>query len=262
MVLGFGKKPASKDDLAMAGVQEQLMQDPEVKAALAKAGENALKDPKVQEEMIKVAKEKFPEYAGQVQSQVTQWANDPEVQAKAKYYGGQALAYAGAAAGDVAKMLESGPDGVRFVACCVGIASCVNAVMSLINIFSALFSPIMYLIAAYQFVFSCTTVVFEMPQDWIDKHLAFVKKYQDMLMVKAAFLADVLGRGLFYLFQGSLWLGFSSVTEILDLGCGLALIFIGVLHILMHFGIMPKHVFDRARDQYSRLQQPGATGSA
>lgn len=235
------------------------MQDPAVKKALAEAGENALKDPKVQEEMIKVAKEKFPKYAGQVKDQVMVWANDPNVQEKAKYYGGVALQYAGQAAGEMTKLLESGPDGIRFVACCAGIASCVNSVLALLNIFSAIFSPIMYLIALYQLVFSLTTIVFEMPQSWIDNHLGFVKKYQDMLMVKAAFLADVLGRGLFYLFQGSLWLGFSSITELLDLCCGLALIGMGGLHIAMYWGIMPKHVFDRAREGYSRLSEPGAS---
>ena len=82
------------------------------------------------------------------------------------------------------------------------------------------------------------------------------KPLQDMLLDKCKFLSETLGRGGFYIFQGTLWLCFAclgfllgtgipflwlgfvlrSVTDILDLAVGLALVACGMLNMLMHFG--------------------------
>merc|ERR1719356_2131737 len=74
-----------------------------------------------------------------------------------------------------------------------------------------------------------------------------VSSYQDTLMKNAAFLTYVGGRGMFYVFLGSLWFGFPNPSfSLLGLGLpvltGLALFLVGLVHIMMHFGIMPHHV--------------------
>ena len=48
---------------------------------MKKAGQDALNDPAVQAEIMKVAKEKFPEAASAAKDKILEWAKDPEVAA-------------------------------------------------------------------------------------------------------------------------------------------------------------------------------------
>lgn len=61
-----------------------------------------------------------------------------------------------------------------------------------------------------------------------------------MLIDKAKFLSEAKGRGLFYFFQGTLWLAFASLTDLLTLGCGLFLAFLGICNILLAYGHLQK----------------------
>jgi len=228
----------SLDDPA---VQKALMQNPEVQAAIKNAGEAALKDPKVQAQIVETCKEKFPELAGQAQAQCTKWANDPEVQRQAKEYAGVAAAMAadklGKAGAEFMNQIEQGPAGIRFLAFCGGVASAGYAgytLLGLLNPFNLIGGVVTYVVCGYQLCFAITTVTFEIPLEYSQK-IPGINKYQDLLMEKAAFLSDVAGRGLFYVFIGSLWLALGGLSPI-DIGLGCYMMFMGVLHIAMHYG--------------------------
>lgn len=238
-------------------VQEALLKDPKIQAMIKDAGESALKDPAVQAEIVRQCQEKFPGAAAAASEQVQAWANDPAVQEQAKQYAGQALLYAGQAGDKFVGLIEQGPAGVRFLAFIGGVGSLVNAGLSLVNPLMLVFGTVTYVVAVYQCLFAITTMLFEAPPEYIAK-VPGANGYQDMLMVKAKFLTENAGRGLFYIFQGSLWLAFASMTNIDDLIVGCYLCFIGLLHVLMHFGIMPQSVAQKMRSGYEELHKAPA----
>eukprot|EP00812_Abedinium_dasypus_P008898 NODE_2626_length_903_cov_137.474057.p1 GENE.NODE_2626_length_903_cov_137.474057~~NODE_2626_length_903_cov_137.474057.p1 ORF type:complete len:158 (-),score=44.43 NODE_2626_length_903_cov_137.474057:400-873(-) len=117
------------------------------------------------------------------------------------------------------------------------------------NPFGILTHTVRYVIDIYNLIFSLTVIVFEGREEWIEK-AAFLLNYQEMLADKAKFLAEVLGRGLFYIFLATLWLSSSDLTSIMgmvQIGLSGYMAFIGVLHIFMHFGVMPHEVVQKVR---------------
>merc|ERR1711972_181963 len=149
-------------------------------------------------------------------------AKDPAVQAKAKRYAGAVLDYAAKAGDKLLNQIEQGPAGVRVLAFLGSLASAINAVMSLINVFSVFGHLILYMVSLYQFIFSLTTIIFEAPPETVQKiqqTCPFLKvdTYQAMLLENAKFMSLVGGRGMFYIFQGTLWLALASFTEFIDL---------------------------------------------
>merc|ERR1719352_3906 len=136
--------------------------------------------------IVKVAKEKFPEFAGQAQAKAMEWAKDPAVQAKAKEYGmaalGQASAALGASGEALLGQIEQGPTGVRILAFGASAMSCVCAVLFLINIGHVGVIAI-YVVCIYQLIFALTSIVFEAPPSIIEK-VPGVTAYQDIIIDK------------------------------------------------------------------------------
>merc|ERR1719243_88318 len=99
--------------------------------------------------------------------------------------------------------------------------------------------PVGYVISCYQFTFATTTILMEMPEEWMEK-VPGLPEYEDLLEDQCKFLLRVLGRGLFLIFQGSLWLGFATLSKVFDLAVGAYLVFIGILFVMMHFEVLPK----------------------
>lgn len=221
-------------------VRDAVLKDPRVQEALRNAGEAALKDPKVQEQMVATCKEKFPDAVDKVKD----WAHDPETQKKAKEYASAGLACVAAAPSQALHLIEQGPAGLRLLAFFGSLFSLVWASLTVINIIGKVLtlSLVDYLLAVYQVFFSLTTMLFEAKPEWVQK-IPGLSRYQHILMEKCKFMTEVSGRGMFYVFQGTLWLArLGSVFDLLTLALGLYMIAIGVLHILMYFGIMPSEV--------------------
>lgn len=239
-------------------VRDKILQDPKVQAAIKKAGEDALSDPAVQAEILKVAQEKFPEVASAAKDKILEWANDPQVQAKAYEYAGIAADYAWQSVSQVGDLIEQGPSGVRILAFIGGAAALVQCIWVLTGLFhpvSASMQIPKYVIHLYQAAFAITTVLFEAKPEWIQK-VPGLNDYQDMLLNKAKFLAESTGRGLFYGFQGTLWLCFSSLTAPAELLIGLWFMFLAVLYILMGFDIMPQEVAKKMKDVRALVKAP------
>jgi len=245
-------------------VKKSLMNDPKVQKAVQDAAEktgkdamSALQDPEVQRQIMETCKEKFPEYAGQAKTKIMEFCNDPEVQAAAKKYSAMAGAYVMKAGGALVATIEQGPAGIRFLCFIGSCASVVNSILKLIHISHILATPVKYVLSIYQLLFAITTVLFEAPPEYIAK-VPGLNGYQDMLLDKCKFLSETLGRGGFYIFQGTLWLCFASLSDILDLAVGLALVCCGILNLLMHFGGLGKFQ-EKVRQGYEKL---GGSSSA
>eukprot|EP00933_Yihiella_yeosuensis_P023032 TRINITY_DN18001_c0_g1_i2.p1 TRINITY_DN18001_c0_g1~~TRINITY_DN18001_c0_g1_i2.p1 ORF type:complete len:259 (-),score=49.11 TRINITY_DN18001_c0_g1_i2:250-1026(-) len=248
-------------------VKKQLMSDPKVQAAIkdsaAKTGRDALEslnDPVVQAKIVVTCQEKFPEYADRAKQQITQFVNDPEVQKQAKHFAGLAGAYMMSAGGSLVAQIQQGPKGVRFLSFLGGVGSVANGVLALINPLGAVINPIRYVLSVYQMLFSLTTILFEAPPEYIQK-ISGIDRYQDMLMEKAKFLSECSGRGFFYIFQGTLWLCFASLTDLIDLGCGTYMVLVGVLNLLVHFGGLTIFA-EKVAEGYQTLAQSSRGGSS
>eukprot|EP00913_Durusdinium_trenchii_P008549 g8028.t1 len=190
-------------------VKQKLINDPRVQEAAAKTGKDAisaLQDPEVQRQIMETCKEK----------KIVEFCNDPEVQAAAKKYAALAGAYVMKAGGALVAQIEQGPAGIRFLCFLGSLFSMANAILKLISSSRIMSEPVKYVLSIYQLLFSITTVLFDAR--------------------KCKFLSETLGRGGFYIFQGTLWLCFASLTDILDLAAGVALVGCGGLNLLMHFG--------------------------
>lgn len=239
--------------------RDKLMADPAVQAAMKNAVGNQLQDPAVQAAMAERAKELLTaENAALVADKCQEWANDPAVQAKARHMAGLALTAAGEFGGNVIGCIEQGPAGVRLLAFGASVASVGVTVFTLINPLN-MFCIITYVICAYMALFALTTALFEANPEWIAK-VPGLNKYQDMLIDNCKFLTIVAGRGMFYIFQGSLWAGQAEWSEIHELAVGGFLIFIGLLHVAMHFGKL-QEVATKMRSGYDKAtsSEPLAT---
>lgn len=222
---------------------DSLLADPAVQQAIkrqvVKSGEDvakALQDPSVQAQILVTCKERFPQYAALARDKIFELSNDPEVQRRARELGTKVVQYAGQAGAMLVAQIEQGPAGVRVLAFLGGLASCVVSALHLINPFGLLTGTVVYVLCFYQMLFSLTTMLFEAQPEWIQRVGGGVDTYQDMLIRKSKFLSEALGRGLFYVFQGSLWLSIAGMADVMELACGAYMVFVGILNILMHYG--------------------------
>lgn len=233
-----------------AAVQKQLLSHPAVRKAVQKAGEQALADQAVQEAIVKAATEKGPDVAAYAAAKTTEWAQDPEVQAKAKHCAGVAIGFVSDAAchagGVFVGCIEQGPAGLRVFSFAGGVASFGLGVLTLINPLQ-LMHFVSYTVSLYQAVFSATTMIFEANPEWINE-VGVLDRYQDSLMFNARFLATSGGRGLFYVFQGSLWITLcDGVGHWYMFVTGAYIVLMGALHIAMHFDYMPSELVAKAK---------------
>jgi len=240
-----------------SNVKKQIMEDKRVQAAVqeqaAKLGGDAsaaLRDPAVQKQILDTCKEKFPQYASAAKDKITAFASDPEVQRQAQKYAAMAGSYVVGAGGALVAQIQQGPKGVRALGFAGGVASVVISVLGLLSPFEAFFHPVKFVLSVYQLIFSVTTRLFEAPPPSVQK-VSGLDRYQDLLLDKAKFLAETLGRGIFYIFQGSLWLGFAS--EIVSLCVGAWMVFVGFLNILVHFGKLSVFA-DKVAGGYQRIK--------
>lgn len=235
-------------------MRDQLLQSPEVQKAVAKAGENALNNPEVQAAMVKAAQEKFPHMADSAMDSVQTWAQDPAAQAKAAAFATaafwQAEQMAAHAPEEVYKLLQQGPKGVRILAFMAGCASFGISVWHVVKFWKAAIHPFQYVMDFYQTLFCLMTMMFEANPNHIQK-LKCLDKIHDMLLEYCKFLTTCFGRGMFYTFQGSIWVGqvkfanWWKPSELAELIVGLFMCFIGILNFAMHWGIMPVQVVNK-----------------
>eukprot|EP00413_Alexandrium_margalefii_P036371 CAMPEP_0204592928 /NCGR_PEP_ID=MMETSP0661-20131031/51217_1 /ASSEMBLY_ACC=CAM_ASM_000606 /TAXON_ID=109239 /ORGANISM="Alexandrium margalefi, Strain AMGDE01CS-322" /LENGTH=260 /DNA_ID=CAMNT_0051603185 /DNA_START=60 /DNA_END=842 /DNA_ORIENTATION=- len=237
-----------------ASIQAKLLDNPQVKEAMKNAGSEALQSKEVQDAVIKAAKETLTaENAKLVADKAREWANDPEVQAKARHYSGMAMEKMGQAGQLFIGCIEQGPAGVRVLAFLTGVASCIYACVWVLHNLKNI-KLVMVGITLFQIFFAVTTMLFEASPEQIAKAAVF-SEYQNYLMEYAKFLTVCRGRGFFYIFQALMWLTLFDIKSVLTdpwqlvtLGIGGVELLMGVLHVLMHYGIMPQTVAAKAKE--------------
>jgi len=149
--------------------------------------------------------------------------------------------------------IEQGPKLLRLLSFCAASGSLFCTIWSMINPLAAVFHPVMYILYTYIAVFALTTMLFEANPDWIQKSEALIG-YQDLLIRYCSFLTLMVGRGLFYIFQATLWLSLvQSFSQIVELIAAANLFIAGVLHIFGHWGIMPHQIAQRAIYQAEKV---------
>jgi len=220
-------------------VARKLLEDPAVQQIMqercVKTGMNAaeiLTDGEVQKTILQACTERFPEHAAQAKQRIAEFAVDPEVQNHARQAMDWASHYLGQGGALVVAYIELGSTPVRFCASLAGLISAVRACGYLLNPLGLVTYSVGYVLAAYQLLFSITTVLFEVKIEWVQS-LGALDSYQNTLIEKAKFTSEIVGRGLFFLFQGTLWLCFGSHWS--DWWCGASMVFVGVMFLLVHY---------------------------
>merc|ERR1719220_1941599 len=116
--------------------------------------------------------------------------------------------------------------------------------MNVCNVFGTVIDPFHYTLNAYMFVFGMVTAVIEAEPDNLgmlmppfDQLAAPVTRAQAWLHRECRLLTELRGRGFFYLYQGTLMV--TQCVFCLIFVCGLYVVAMGVVCILMSFGITP-----------------------
>lgn len=240
----------------------QLLTLPKVKDSIFRAGTDVLSHPEVQQELLKSCKEQFPQAAAAAVANIQEWAKDPKVQKEAKAASGLVAHYALSYKDKVSGLVHMGPDGLRVLAFGVGCAALVSTVftfLTLLNPLNIIGGFFTYEMAFYMAIFAITTMLFEAPTDYL-KWIPGADGYHNILIDKVKFLTEAGGRGLFYIFQGSLFLGLSAWTNIFRLVVGFHFMLIGILYLGMHYGILPGVMYDKFEGEVKWLA--GSTGTS
>lgn len=158
--------------------------------------------------------------------------------ALAKEVGANVLSSASDIAGYVKDYIQRGPDGIGKLCFIGGFLTFALGLFGLVDIFGAVLAPLEYLVNAYQMVFGLVTCVIEAPLDWVDKG-GKLKRAQGFIHEFAKFLTTFGGRGLFYLFQGSLSLSQSWLS--LSFFLALYMFLLGLICIALQYGWKPNN---------------------
>lgn len=184
------------------------------------ATEQALADPETRE----IIKQQAMQVGGQVV-------------VVAKHYGRQSIAV-------FQDYIQQGPKGVSVLCFIGGVgASCVGA-LGLSNVGNVALDPFHYILNIYMFVFGLVTTLIEADTDRVgtmmtpfDKLAEPITRMQAFLHEECRLLTRLRGRGFFYLYQGTLMVS-QCFLCLLFVG-GLYIALMGVICILMSFGIKP-----------------------
>lgn len=124
--------------------------------------------------------------------------------------------------------VQRGPDGISWLCFVGGLATTVLGILGFFSFFAAVMEPVDYSMHLFEASFGVTTCVLEAPAKWVEK-MEKLERAQKFIEEFAKFLTTLGGRGLFYLFQGSLTFATEplSVTTALSIymcGCGVVCI--------------------------------------
>jgi len=146
--------------------------------------------------------------------------------------------------------ITEGPAGVSILCFIGGLVTTLVGTMGLIGgILGSFLDPFHYVLNGYLMIFGAVTVLLEADVEFVRKlkllgHLApILEKYQTEVEQSALFLTELFGRGLFYLFVGSL--AITQCVMCLQFLIGIWNVVMGVLCLLMSFGINPASVILR-----------------
>mmetsp|Transcript_57691 Transcript_57691/g.134970 ORF Transcript_57691/g.134970 Transcript_57691/m.134970 type:complete len:225 (+) Transcript_57691:71-745(+) len=139
--------------------------------------------------------------------------------------------------GTLHEMIEQAPHRIKLMCFFGGVAVVFNGIFGVLNVFGAFNNFIFYIVNFYQVVFGIVTCISELHPGFLgqgDTMPDIVDFFQRELHLWAKGLTLLGGRGLFYIFQGSLVVVSSGMLSI-GLIIGLYMFFVGCLCISLHF---------------------------
>lgn len=233
-----------------AEITDQLLRDLRVQAAIQRAGQYALDDAEVQREIVNACREKSPEVLANLTEEIDTWSRDPLMHEKvADVLRSTAVLLSSP---HLTRQIEQGPALIRACALCGMLSTITLSIASTLNTTAAIDRPVLFVVSIYQLFFATCAVLFELNPAWLmtaeDSIGLPVSSAQDYLLDHAKGLSLSGGRGLLYTFQGSLWLSFASFPI-----TGVSLVAIGIVHMLMHVGVVSKDPATKIRQGYHRL---------
>mmetsp|Transcript_126096 Transcript_126096/g.199959 ORF Transcript_126096/g.199959 Transcript_126096/m.199959 type:complete len:362 (-) Transcript_126096:17-1102(-) len=244
-------------------IRQTIFEHPKVTEAVrnSEKGRTApLSDPAVQEQMLSVCYERHPEVAEVAPAAIALWGKDPAAQRAAQVAAGHspvhpAIATLVSSDGNNRQMVNQASPAIRAAAFGGGIACIFVSLFPLVNPVLMFTHPVVWSIHAYQLLFSVATLIFEAKPSWVT-WVKNVENHKEVLLLNAQLLASALGRGLFYIFQGVMWLcmGYafpghdrheekSAVAKaymFIATFSGIFMVLLGVAHLLMHWEILPE----------------------
>eukprot|EP00931_Biecheleriopsis_adriatica_P107239 TRINITY_DN81590_c0_g1_i1.p1 TRINITY_DN81590_c0_g1~~TRINITY_DN81590_c0_g1_i1.p1 ORF type:complete len:190 (-),score=38.90 TRINITY_DN81590_c0_g1_i1:73-642(-) len=161
----------------------------------------------------------------------------------AKEFGSHALSATKDLSATVQDYVQRGPEGIGWLCFVGGLATSVLAFLGVLNVLDAGLEPLQYLLNIYQMAFGFTVCVIEAPLEWVEKS-AKLSKARSFIHEFAKFLETFGGRGLFYIFQGSIDVSLNSFSLTTLVGCYMC--GAGLLCIGMQFGLKPDLSFASA----------------
>lgn len=134
--------------------------------------------------------------------------------------------------------VEQGPAWLRWMAMIGGLLAVLNAIIAMVLHFQSI-----GIIALYQAFFAMITVLFEAPPTWVHS-VSPASRFQDVLKDRAAFLVELLSRGVFYIFQGTMWLSICWALRVRSthMLCGAYMVLAGILTAIGHYANWGKTV--------------------
>jgi len=162
--------------------------------------------------------------------------------------------------GHSVSLIEHGSLPTRLVAYLGALLSCLLSFLWLLNplaAWAARADTVAYIIAALELPLTAATLLFEVPQHCILRYRC-LDRCQDLFIAFSGCLAKAFSRGLAHLLQGTLWISGWVYLLCMPAGetlrppwhlmlpIGLVQLFIGVLHLAIHFGIMSTKIVRKA----------------
>lgn len=154
--------------------------------------------------------------------------------------------------------VQQGPQGVSTLCFLGGMATSLVGGLGIFNMGNVLIDPIAYILNVYMFAFGLATTCIEADTDTIgtlmtpfDRLAEPITRAQAWLNQEVKLLTELRGRGLFYLYQGSLMVSRCVFCPIF-LG-GLYNVLVGILCICMSFGIKPDLPSMAGQPYYDRI---------
>lgn len=167
------------------------------------------------------------------------------------------------AATELHKYVQEGPAGISILCFLGGGATSIIGAIGMLNVGKIFSDPFHYVLSCYLTVFGLITVLLEADveklqgRNVVGKLVPLCEHYQMEIFERAKFLTELRGRGFFYTFVGTL--AVTQCVVCLYFLCGLWNLLMGILCLLMSFGINPADHLPASNTGPGHYPQQGAT---
>jgi len=147
------------------------------------------------------------------------------------------------AASELHKYVQEGPAGISILCFLGGCATSLIGLIGMLNIGQIFAAPFSYVLSIYLTAFGFVAMLLEADVQCLEKRSVIGKlaplceHYQMEIFERAKFLTELRGRGLFYVFVGTL--AITQCVFCLYFLCGVWNLLMGVLCLMMNFGHNP-----------------------